>query len=256
MRSTVLEWTVVGLTLLSSALGRGAENQTPADDSGNKESRVVTFEAPPRGRFYGGAEYLLWWVKPAPLSVPFVSSGYSMFKEGFLVNSSATILYGAPYDPATGGNNDQDFAGFSGTRLTVGYWLEEEQKFAIEAGGFALFQKSAGFSARGDSNGGDPAGSTTTGIRIPVYNSIPYAPGGRIDPETGLGLVGVGEDGVPLALPGDITGGVTIKNMLELWGVQASGVINLYRNECFEVSGLVGVRYLDLSEEFNLTADL
>jgi outer membrane immunogenic protein len=50
----------------------------------------------PGPRFYGGAEYLLWSLKGAPLSVPLVSSGPESNKEGFLVNSNTTILYGAP----------------------------------------------------------------------------------------------------------------------------------------------------------------
>src|SRR5271166_6658217 len=33
-------------------------------------------------RFYGGVEYLLWWVKGAPLSVPLVSTGPGANDEG------------------------------------------------------------------------------------------------------------------------------------------------------------------------------
>jgi hypothetical protein len=59
-----------------------------------------------------------------------------------------------------------------------------------------------------------------------------------------------------LSLPGDLTGGVNIRNTLQLWGAQAMGVFNLYRDDAWEISGLAGFRYLDLSETFNLTADL
>src|SRR5213078_4187467 len=65
--------------------------------------------------WYGGVEYLLWWVKPAPLSVPLVSTGpISTTHHGWLINSDATILYGAPRSPAQGGNDSQNFPVFSG----------------------------------------------------------------------------------------------------------------------------------------------
>jgi hypothetical protein len=254
--------TAISLSVLAAALASqmpealAADNETPADKPIGKETMATTFQREDASCFYGGIEYLYWWAKPAPLSVPLVSMGLSQFKEGFLVNSSATILYGAPYSPAQGGNDSQSFPGFSGTRFTVGYWLDDQHKFAVEGSAFILFEQSAGFSARGDSNGGYPAGSTTTGMRIPVYNNVPYAPGGSSDTETGLTLVPQGEDGVPLALPGDLTGGVTIKNTLQLWGAQALGVMNLYRDDTWDLSALAGFRYLDLSEKFELTADL
>jgi hypothetical protein len=75
----------------------------------------------------------------------------------------------------------------------------------------------------------------------------------------------LGEDGLPASLPDDPTrfdgnkgvtqGGVKISNNLEFWGVELMGVFPLYRGKSWEVSGLAGFRYLDLSEKFNLTYD-
>jgi hypothetical protein len=257
MRSIVLLLVfTANLTLLAPERACGAENETPADAPVGKDQTASTFESSRASRFYGGVEYLRWWVKGAPLSVPLVSSGSTAFKEGFLVNSSATILYGAPYSPASGGNDTQDFPAFSGGRLTIGFWLDNAQKLALEAGGFVLVRESAGFSARGDARGNYPAGNSSSGMRVPVYSNIAYAPGGATDPETGLALVPVGEDGVPLSLPGDLTGGVTIRNTLQFWGAAATGVINLYRSDSWAISGLAGFSYVDLSESFNLTADI
>ena len=75
-------------------------------------------------RVYGDLDYLLWWVKGAPLSVPLVSTGPESNFNRFLFNSKTTILYGAPHPPATGGNGVQDFKRFSGGRLTLGYTLD------------------------------------------------------------------------------------------------------------------------------------
>src|SRR5215472_17128514 len=62
-------------------------------------------------RLYVGIDYLHWWVKNAPLSVPLVSTGPEANKEGFLVNPNSLILYGAPHAPAMGGDASQGFPG-------------------------------------------------------------------------------------------------------------------------------------------------
>ena len=210
----------------------------------------------PDSRFYGGVEYLLWWVKDAPLSVPLVTTGpVSSTHHGFLstskgTTSDTTILYGAPFGSASGGNGSQRFQGFSGSRATFGYALGSERRFAVEASGFVLQQQSAGYAAYADLTG-NPI------INIPVFNTVSYTPGGR------PGGLPPAEDGLPASLPSDpkrtdgnsgiFTGGVKVTNSLQLWGAEATGVMSLHRGSSWEVSGLVGARYLDLSEDFNLT---
>src|SRR5439155_548618 len=108
-----------------------AENQSPAQEiipqehreGGDENDRSeIRLDAPePHSRFYGGLEYLYWWLKPAPLSVPLVSTGpISTTHHGWLINSDATILYGASHSPANGGNDSQAFSPTSGARLTLG----------------------------------------------------------------------------------------------------------------------------------------
>ena len=240
--------------------GPGAE---PADSKQTKPRSVaLDGSAPPiwtpapDSRFYGGVEYLLWWVKDAPLSVPLVTTGaVSSTHHGFLSTTRTTtndtlILYGAPFGTAQGGNGSQVFQAFSGSRVTFGYALGKERKFAVEASGFVLQQQSAGYAAYADL-GGNPI------INIPVFNTVSYTPGGR------PGGLPPAEDGLPASLPPDpkrldgnsgiFTGGVKVTNSLQLWGAEATGVISLHRGSSWEVSGLVGARYLDLSEDFNLT---
>ena len=235
----------------------------PADSKQTKPRSVaMDGNAPPiwtpapDSRFYGGVDYLLWWVKDAPLSVPLVTTGaVSSTHHGFLSNSKGTssdttILYGAPFGVAQGGNGSQRFQGFSGSRVTFGYALGSERRFAVEASGFVLQQQSAGYAAYADLTG-NPI------INIPVFNTVSYTPGGR------PGGLPPAEDGLPASLPSDpkrldgnsgiFTGGVKVTNSLQLWGAEATGVISLHRGSSWEVSGLVGARYLDLSEAFNLT---
>jgi hypothetical protein len=216
------------------------------------------FEAAPVSRIYSGADYLFWWAKGAPLSVPLVSTGPIATTHHGLVGPPAmnaadtTILYGAPFGIAKGGHNIQDFPPFSGMRLTVGYWLDDAQRFAIEGSGFMLGRRSTGYTIRGDQNGNPVLG-------IPIYNSETYG---------GIFFPGVppGEDSLPFALPSDpnrfrgdtgiITGGIKITNSLRLWGAEATGVVSLFRGSSLEMFGIVGFRYLDLSETFNLNCDI
>lgn len=204
-------------------------------------------------RFYGGVEYLNWQVKGAALSVPTVTTGpIETTHHGWLINSDTTILYGAPQAPALGGNDTQNFPRFSGARLTLGYWLDDAKRFAVEANGFALQSRSTGFTLRGDSVG-SPV------INIPVYNTIPYDPFGR------SGGLPPAEDGLPASLTdnadrfdgnaGVFTGGVKIVNKLQLWGIGVTEVATVFRGQNLTVSALGGFRHLNLSESFNLNYD-
>lgn len=236
-----MNWQAVGI---AAALGSMASWALGA-------SAPPVWTPAPETRFYGGAEYLLWWVKDAPLSVPLVSTGpIATTHHGLLASPDTTILYGAPHYPSSGGNDTQAFQAFSGARLTLGYALDDKHRFAIEVSGFSLQQQSAGYEARGDSTGNPVLG-------IPVYNSVAYS--------IGTMTISPGEDSLPFALPDDalrsrangiITGGVKITNKLQLWGTEAVGVISLYRKPSWELSGLVGLRYLDLYENFKITSDI
>jgi hypothetical protein len=155
-----------------------------------------------------------------------------------------------PY-PATGGNNTQNFPLFSGSRLTFGYWLDDAHRIAVEGQGFLLQSRSAGFAASSNSTTGSPA------MRIPVYNNVPYAPGGACDPDKPTAcLIGRTEDGVPISIPGDLYGSVQVTNTLQLWGADGTVVMPSYRFGTWEVKPLLGVRYLNLSEGLHITANL
>jgi hypothetical protein len=207
-------------------------------------------------RFYGGFEYLNWWVKGAPLSVPLVSTGPIETTHHGLLGPPAenaadsTVLYGASHPPAQGGNDVQNFSGAPGVKLTAGYWIDEQRRFAVEASAFYLATQSAGFTATGDANGNPVLG-------IPVHNSVTY--------NIGTMLIFPGEDSLPFSLPdnpfraranGIITGGINIRNTETFWGSDLKGAVSLYRDATWELSGLAGFRYLNLSEGFNLTTDI
>ncbi len=195
-------------------------------------------------RFYGGIEYLHWWAKNAPLAVPLLGTGpdTATVGGGILNYPDAKVVYGAPFPTAAGGNDSQSLPGLSGGRLTLGYWLDDSRRYAVELQGIAFQSVTGTFTARG--SGDSPS------MRIPLYNSVPYRMGGVGE------VVLPSEDGVPVSINGDLAGGVTFKNSLQLWGAQANGVASLYRGASWELSGVGGFRYLNLSEGFNLNLDI
>ncbi len=207
-------------------------------------------QLPDNHRFYGGLDYLLWWVKGAPLSAPLVTTGPESSREGILNSNQTTILYGAPFAPAVGGNDTQNFNGLSGARLSLGYWLDDSRHFAVEAGGFALQQGSAAFNRQSNSEG-SPA------LSIPMYNSFLYLPEGRCGPAEQRSCgTGVGEDRAPVAIPDELAGSVSISNTVQLWGLHANAVENVIRTPAWDVSALGGFRYLNLSEDFNMSSSI
>jgi hypothetical protein len=183
-------------------------------------------------------------MKGAPLGVPLVSTGPSGNEEGFLVNSNSTILYGAPFSPATGGNGTQSLPSFSGGRLTLGYQFDDPRQTAVEGRFFMLQSRSAGFTAQSNSTS-----LNMTGMRIPVFNTVPYTPGSATD-------LTISENGLPVFISGILAGKVAISNELKFWGSDATAMVNLYRAPQWEIGALAGFRYLNLSENFDLTDSL
>ena len=213
----------------------------------------VVLAAAPRAILYGSLDYLLWWAKGAPLGVPLVTTGpVATTHHGFVNSPDTTILYGAPFAPAQGGNDTQQFGAFSGMRLNLGFWLDNDRRFAIEGSSFLLGRRTAGYAARADANG-------LPILNTPVFNNVPYTAGRGTSPL-------MNEDGLPYSLPNDpnradgnagvFTGGVAITNSLRLWGADVVGVLNLNRGRSWELSALAGFRYLDLHESFDLYGDI
>ena len=203
-------------------------------------------ERPRVARFYAGAEYLSWWVKGAPLSIPLVTTGTTNQDPGpgTLGFADTVILYGAGHPSAPGGSSTQEFPRFNGGRLTLGYWLDEAQSYAIEGRGFALQSRSAGYSARSNASG-------SPNINLSFANTVTFSPIGAPN------LVeGPGETGFPASQVNILSGGVAITNSLNFWGADATGVMVLHKSPTWQLSALGGVRYLDLAEKFTLALDV
>jgi hypothetical protein len=149
------------------------------------------------------------------------------------VNDLIPGAIGQPGTRVVFGNTNQSFQNFSGGKLTLGAWLDCEQRFGIEAGGFLLEKRTSTFTRISDGAGNPPT-------YIPFNETDPAFPGPNAatlaDPVIGR------------------VGSVSITQSLQLWGTEFNGLFCLYRKPGLEVNGLVGFRYMDLRETLALNA--
>ena len=158
---------------------------------------LTTHHSPLTKRIWGRGEYLLWWVKGAPLPVPIVTTGDPTV--GFPALNTAGAI-GERGTQVLLGNSSQHFGAFSGMRITLGTWLDSDRTVGIEGNGFALERRTSQFAAASDNTGNPPL----------------YFP--RFNPLTGA------EGGVPIADPlRQFSGDVFVTQALQLWGAELNG---------------------------------
>jgi hypothetical protein len=184
-------------------------------------------------RFWGSAEYLLWWTKNAPLPVPVVTTGDPAV--GFPALNTAGAI-GSPGTRVLLGDSNVNFGGFSGLRITLGGWIDPDRVYGVEVSGFLLQDLTKTFSASSNAAG-------TPALYFPRFD----------------GAAGI-QDAIPISDPlRAFSGNVRAISALELWGVEANNVFVLTSRPGLEIQGLVGFRNLDLNESFqvnNSTTDL
>lgn len=165
---------------------------------------------------------LLWWIKNAPNPPPIVTTGnLNQALPGALGDPATRILYG---DHSIG------FADFVGGRLTAGTWLTYDHTVGIEASGFLLEHKIAGFNTSSDLNG-NPL------ISRPFFNTLTNA-----------------EDVVAVSIPGAQYGNVQVASVAGLGGANLDLFAPLMKEGCWTLTGRVGARYLNLSERLTVTS--
>ncbi len=190
----------------------------------------TTTASPGAFRFWARGEYLLWWVKNAPMPVPIVTTGDP--NVGFNGGVGTVNIAGASGQPGTRtlfGDSNVGLGAFSGMRFTLGGWLSDEQIVGIEGSAFILERRSSQFAAAGD-------GTNGRALYYPINSTIAGAP-----------------RGIPIADPlRQFTGAVFTTSALQLWGAELNGCINLTRRPGFEIVALGGFRYADLRESFQI----
>ncbi|MBY0527076.1 MAG: BBP7 family outer membrane beta-barrel protein [Gemmataceae bacterium] len=176
---------------------------------------------------WGGLEYLVWWIKDAPIAVPLATSGSPADTvPGALGQRGTTVLLG---DSCVG------FGEFSGGRINLGGWLDPGGILGVEGTGFLLEQRSKTFTAPSGSDGN------------PLL-AIPFT-----SPGNGASSVFVTFPDSFMGPPA-ATGGVAARLTSRLWGAEGNALLGLYRTDCWSVDAIAGFRYLDLSEKLDLYA--
>jgi Putative beta barrel porin-7 (BBP7) len=181
-------------------------------------------------RVWVRSEYLLWWVKNAPLPIPLVA---------VTDEPDPKEPLGGPPNRLLLGNSSAGFGAFSGFRLTLGGWLNCERDVGIEGSGFVLERRSSRFYTASD-KAGNPL------LAFPFFNRTPGAEG---------------EDFLRISDPtaaGQYAGNVLVASSLQLWGAEVNGIACLWRTPTMDFTFLAGFRYLDLQESlriFNQTND-
>jgi hypothetical protein len=180
-------------------------------------------EKKPGPRCWIDGQYLLWWIKDAPIPVPLITTG-----------NPADAVPGAFGQPGTAfafGPTKQDLGTFTGGRLTVGGWLNEAGTLGLEASGFLLETRRVGYFA---GSAGDP----------PLF-FVPFVNSAAVPPV---------EAALPFGTGDASSGALSVFSSARLWGSEANLLVNAVKSESYTLTMLGGFRYLDLSENLQFNA--
>lgn len=188
-------------------------------------------------RFWGTAEYLLWWTKGSSLP-PLVTTGPALPvtpPPGAIGTPGTTVLFGG---------NDGDRNPLSGGLFTVGFWMNDSQTIGFEGSFFFLGQGTENFNA------------ATSGAPGSIVLARPF-----FDTSTGM------ENSELIGYPGLAAGSVHIQSTLGLLGASGNLLYNLCRScdTCFDsccgptrsyrVDLLAGFCFMQLREGLTIDED-
>jgi hypothetical protein len=170
-------------------------------------------------------DYLLWWVRKGNVPPLVVTGSQADAFPGALDQPGTRVLFGG---------DGLDYGTFNGLRLNLGGWLDQDRRFGLEAGGFALEHRTIRFSAQGDANG-QPF------LATPFVNAVSGNPN----------VYFISQNFADPNLTALLTGSVGVFNSTSLWSWEISGVANVARNDVWTIDLLAGFRQTSLRE--NLT---
>ncbi len=178
-------------------------------------------EPAPAERLYGRAEYLTWWLREGHVP-PLLTTGTT--GRGVLGQSDTRVLYGD--DTLETRHQDR----FVGTRLTLGWWLDDEHSLALEGSAFFLERDSTYFKA---TSGGE------TLLARPYVNAD-GTPGSEV-------IAGPTPDGT-------LRGGFNGYSRIELFGEEVNARVPLLGPGCWSLDLLAGAHFLQMRDRLDLTA--
>lgn len=133
-------------------------------------------------------EYLLWWLKPAPVSPPLLTTGP-------LTNptSLGSGILGANNTQVLAGDQNLNTGPYSGFRISGG-WINCGNTFGVDGSFFYLSQRGTSFNASSDDMGnpllGRPVIDARTGSETVLFVSAPNAFNGSLNIASATNLYG------------------------------------------------------------------
>lgn len=233
-----------GLALASIATGIASAQTPPAakGSEGSKSSAPAleivgdpidfSVERPARPRFYGGADYLLWWIRRGPLpNQPLVTTGDET------VSPAAGIIGDPTTQPLFGGNRGLEWGTFSGARVWAGFDIAADGAWSFDAGGFWLLRKQINFGAasRGD---GVPL------ITRPIFDNLDHAEG-VYDVSSSDAILGP-----------RVSGSIDIQATTELWGYELNLAAHPINQKGAAIDLFFGFRSVGLDENIRFHANV
>lgn len=214
---------LITTTILSSTISYSDEKSTLKNPS--------YIESPTRA--WVSIEYLQEWIKDGPIGLPLITTSTSstLADIGALNSPGTQILYGSGSN-----HNAIDFPTFNGGRITLGAWLDQRQRFGIEADGLLL--------AQNNTSSFQAASANTSIITIPFKNTLTQQ-----------------ESSFIVSFPGVARGSISVDNTSRLWGWDLHGLVKIAavgsqaNQRYFQLMGLAGLRALALDETFALNYD-
>ncbi len=161
-------------------------------------------------------EYLLWWMKDAPLPVPLVTAGTT--GNGVLGAADTVVLFGG---------HNLDFQDFSGARFAAGFLASKDLGLGFEGTGFFFERKRVEFDA-----------ASSTGVPLlarPFVNSLDGAESAFVVSQAGVSA-----------------GAVAVTADSRLFGFGVNSVAKAFRDEGASVDLYVGYQNDVLEEDLNV----
>jgi hypothetical protein len=182
------------------------------------------------GRFYVGAEYLLWWTKG--MQLPALAT----------IGSTDDMPPGALGQPSTVevlGDRTVDSRVRSGARFTAGAWIDEQHTVGVEGNVFFLAPHATKMAASSDGS---------------VLLARPFFAVGTVTLPDGTTQDLAQEDALIVASPGVSSGKVRVSTWNRFWGMEANARVNLCGDCFYRADLLAGFRYLELKDNLNIVS--
>jgi hypothetical protein len=173
---------------------------------------------PECGTVWLSADYLVWWMRHAPISAPLVTTGSLADPvPGALGQKNTAVVFG---------NESVDLGTFSGFRVALGFALGGG--WSVEGGYFGLESRVGGASFNSDANG-NPV------IARPYFDNQAGTQAAYLD-----------------AIPGLLSGGASVAIVTRMFGYEANAAWIAYLDDSMRFDVLAGFRGLELHEELRI----